>query len=116
VLCEWQRKFGGGACCARSVFVANSEVCVILKMHISLSWLPTPRSCERFFESPADADLSSTADEMDLVNKNYFHRRPNIVFKGHKEWVWCVAASDAGAMCSGSQVRVRGLRRVQRSQ
>jgi len=40
---------------------------------------------------------------MELTGKVYFHKRPNVIMKGHREWVWSVAASKTGLVCSGSQ-------------
>ena len=42
---------------------------------------------------------------MELANRCYFHKRPSAIFKGHREWVWTVAASEQGVICSGSQDR-----------
>jgi hypothetical protein len=41
----------------------------------------------------------------DLIAKGgvYVHTQPAVLCKGHREWIWSVACSPNGLLCSGSQ-------------
>ena len=50
-----------------------------------------------------DSQLIASGAAMDLVGKVHFQSQANVVCRGHSQWVWSIACSKSGMLCSGSQ-------------